>query len=69
MSSRSVFLINKWLDPIFAIGVGVWAYGLYEREHPRADGHTLQDLVRRRYGAASDQIGEVSAGKSDKRYT
>lgn len=49
MSTRSVFLINKWLDPVFALGVGIWAYGLYEREHPRQPGHTLQELVERRY--------------------
>lgn len=49
MSSRSVFLINKWLDPVFSLGVGIWAYGLYEREHPRETGHTLRELVQRRY--------------------
>lgn len=49
MSTRSVFLISKWLDPIFALGVGIWAYGLYEREHPRPEGHKLQELIQRRY--------------------
>ncbi|ORY86810.1 hypothetical protein BCR37DRAFT_390549 [Protomyces lactucae-debilis] len=47
----STYLISRALDPLFALGVGIWAYGLYEREHPRRPNHALHELLVRRYPA------------------
>ena len=47
----SAYLISRWIDPLFALGVGVWAYSLYEREHAdeRKPGHKLHELVLKRW--------------------
>ncbi|VUG17402.1 NCE101 [Brettanomyces bruxellensis] len=42
-------LISKWMDPIFAISMGVAAYYLYERRVGREPGHTLNELIARKY--------------------
>ncbi|KAK9245677.1 hypothetical protein V1506DRAFT_537629 [Lipomyces tetrasporus] len=46
---RYPYLLSKTLDPIFGIGVGVAAFYLYERREGREEGHTLNELVKRRY--------------------
>jgi hypothetical protein len=45
----STYLISRAADPFFALGVGIWAYALYEREHPRRPQHALHELLVRRY--------------------
>ncbi|KAK9234128.1 hypothetical protein V1525DRAFT_367439 [Lipomyces kononenkoae] len=46
---RYPYLISKTIDPIFGIAVGVSAFYLYERREGRKEGHTLNELVMRRY--------------------
>lgn len=61
----SVYLISRWIDPFFAAGVGVWAYTLYEREHPdeRRAGHRLHELVAKRWKAYQASPAPTSVGK------
>ncbi|KAK9449146.1 uncharacterized protein V1518DRAFT_417271 [Limtongia smithiae] len=46
---RYPYLLSRTLDPIFGLFVGVAAFYLYERRAGREDGHTLNELVARRY--------------------
>lgn len=42
-------LQSRWMDPIFAISMGVAAYYLYEQRVGRKPGHTLNELIARKY--------------------
>ncbi|CUS25105.1 LAQU0S27e00210g1_1 [Lachancea quebecensis] len=50
------YLLGKFLDPIFAIGVGTMSYYSYERKVGRPEGHSLNELIKKRWG-------RVRAGK------
>ncbi|EDK45586.1 conserved hypothetical protein [Lodderomyces elongisporus NRRL YB-4239] len=43
------YLISRWADPIFGIGMGVASYYLYERRVGRPEGHSLNELVLKRF--------------------
>ncbi|KAB8283202.1 hypothetical protein B0I72DRAFT_142157 [Yarrowia lipolytica] len=43
------YLLSKWLDPLFAVTIGVLAYGVFEQRHGRQEGHRLIDLVQRKW--------------------
>lgn len=40
---------NRSLDPVLAIASGIWAYSLYESRLQRPAGHSLQELIVRKY--------------------
>lgn len=42
-------ILTRTLDPIFAIAVGTTAYYTHERKIGRKEGHTLNELVSKRY--------------------
>lgn len=43
------YLILRVADPLIAVGVGVAAYYLHERRAGRPEGHTLNELLARRW--------------------
>ncbi|KAL8280383.1 hypothetical protein RQP46_007300 [Phenoliferia psychrophenolica] len=48
-----VYLVSKAFDPILGVITGVWAYGLYERRANRPKGHTLPELLQRKWAQRS----------------
>ncbi|ODQ80308.1 hypothetical protein BABINDRAFT_7758 [Babjeviella inositovora NRRL Y-12698] len=49
MSVQAPYLLSKWLDPVFSIAVGAAAYYSYEKRVGRKEGHTLNELVMKRF--------------------
>ncbi|VEU20492.1 DEKNAAC101249 [Brettanomyces naardenensis] len=43
------YLISKWLDPLFGISIGVAAYYAYEKRAGREAGHSLEELLSRKW--------------------
>jgi hypothetical protein len=43
------YLVSKWADPILAISMGVAAYYLYEKRVQREPGHTLNELIYKKF--------------------
>lgn len=43
------YLISKWMDPVFAVAIGVASYYTFEKRSGRPAGHTLNELVQRKY--------------------
>ncbi|KAK9463418.1 uncharacterized protein V1516DRAFT_667711 [Lipomyces oligophaga] len=48
-SLKYPYLLSKTLDPIFGIFVGTASFYVYERRQGREKGHTLLELIQRRY--------------------
>ncbi|KTW29567.1 uncharacterized protein T551_02183 [Pneumocystis jirovecii RU7] len=46
--SKNIYLISRWVDPVFAVGVGSFSYFLYERNHPRPEHCSLNELLQRK---------------------
>jgi Non-classical export protein 1 len=38
----------RWIDPLFGIGVGVFAFYLSERNQPKPPGHSFLELSQKR---------------------
>ncbi|ODV97717.1 hypothetical protein PACTADRAFT_52675 [Pachysolen tannophilus NRRL Y-2460] len=43
------YLISKYIDPLFGISVGVFSYYAYEKRVGREEGHSLNELVKKRF--------------------
>ncbi|ODV61294.1 Nce101p ASCRUDRAFT_75987 [Ascoidea rubescens DSM 1968] len=43
------YMLSRTLDPIFSIFVGVVSYYSYEARIQRPEGHTLNELIAKRY--------------------
>lgn len=43
------YLISRMADPVIAIAIGTAAYFVHERRIGREEGHTLKELVMRKY--------------------
>lgn len=43
------YLISRVADPAIAIAIGTAAYFVHERRIGRAEGHTLKEMVMRKY--------------------
>ncbi|RKP07386.1 hypothetical protein THASP1DRAFT_30795 [Thamnocephalis sphaerospora] len=48
--------ISPFGDVVFSVAVGVFAYTLYERDHPREPGFTLRELAGRWMSARSASL-------------
>lgn len=48
------YLLGKWVDPIVGLSIGVAAYYLQEKRVQRPHGHTLNELLIRRFGKVTD---------------
>lgn len=44
------YLISRFADPVIAVSIGVAAYYVHERRVGRAEGHSLNELLRNKYG-------------------
>lgn len=44
------YLISRLADPVIALSIGAAAYYVHERRVGRAEGHTLNELLRKKYG-------------------
>lgn len=44
-----VYLVSKSLDPVLGVVSGLWAYQLYESRLERPAGHTLPELLKRKW--------------------
>lgn len=44
------YLISRFADPVIAISVGISAYFLHESRVGRPEGHTLSELLKKKYG-------------------
>lgn len=44
------YLISRFADPVIAISIGISAYYLHERRVGRAEGHSLNELLSKKYG-------------------
>ncbi|KAH3899760.1 uncharacterized protein SCODWIG_00444 [Saccharomycodes ludwigii] len=58
MVQPAPYLLGRFLDPIFAIGVGTLSYIQYERNTHREPGHTLYDLLQKKFFATKEQTQE-----------
>ncbi|SCU99446.1 LAME_0G03202g1_1 [Lachancea meyersii CBS 8951] len=56
MVQPNPYLLGRFLDPVFALAVGTVSYYAHERKVGRAEGHSLNELVRKR-------LERVRAGK------
>lgn len=45
------YLISRTLDPLFGVAMGVALYYLYEQRAERPQGHTLLELLKKKYGS------------------
>ncbi|CUM68297.1 uncharacterized protein PRCAT00006019001 [Priceomyces carsonii] len=43
------YLISRVADPIFAISIGIASYYSHEQRVQRPEGHSLSDLIIRKY--------------------
>ncbi|KAK9474422.1 uncharacterized protein V1510DRAFT_412188 [Dipodascopsis tothii] len=62
---RYPFLISRTLDPLFGIFVGSMAFYTYERREGRQDGHTLNELVARRWAAETGRWSEAKPAPTE----
>lgn len=46
------YLISRVADPLIAIAIGTAAYFVHEKRIGREEGHTLKELVLRKYKKA-----------------
>ena len=49
-SSLLIHSLHRSFDPLLGVLTGFFAYHLYETRLGRPEGHTLPDLVRRKWG-------------------
>ena len=43
------YLISRFADPVIAVSIGVAAYYVYEARVGRREGHSLNDLIAKRW--------------------
>ena len=43
------YLISRWVDPVVSVAIGVAAYYLHERRIGRPEGHSLNELLAKKY--------------------
>lgn len=44
-------LLSRYIDPLFGVAVGILSFYSYEQRVGREDGHTLKDLVSKKFSA------------------
>ncbi|OBA21838.1 hypothetical protein METBIDRAFT_40288 [Metschnikowia bicuspidata var. bicuspidata NRRL YB-4993] len=49
------YLISRVADPVIAVSIGVAAYYMFEARVGRREGHTLNELVSKRWARRSEQ--------------
>ncbi|SCW03118.1 LAFE_0G03334g1_1 [Lachancea fermentati] len=49
MVKANPFLIGRFLDPLFAVAVGVMSYYSFEKKVGRPEGHSLNELIAKRW--------------------
>ncbi|CCE64756.1 hypothetical protein TPHA_0I02550 [Tetrapisispora phaffii CBS 4417] len=50
MVQKAPYLFGKFLDPFCALIVGSLSYAVYEKQNGREEGHSLSQLLMKRYG-------------------
>ncbi|SCV03277.1 LANO_0G03180g1_1 [Lachancea nothofagi CBS 11611] len=61
MVKPNPYLLGRYLDPLFAICVGTVSYFSYERKAGREEGHSLKQLLSKRFERirAGKQSGHI----------
>ncbi|SCV00812.1 LAMI_0G07448g1_1 [Lachancea mirantina] len=49
MVQPNPYILGRFLDPLFAFAVGTISYYSYERKVGREPGHTLNELISKRW--------------------
>lgn len=47
--NQAPYLLGKIADPLFAIAIGTLSYYSYERKVGRPEGHSLNELISKRF--------------------
>nr|CCA89257.1 protein involved in non-classical protein export pathway [Kluyveromyces marxianus]CCA89269.1 protein involved in non-classical protein export pathway [Kluyveromyces marxianus] len=59
MTTSAPYLLGRFLDPLFAICVGAMSYYSYEQKVQRPAGHTLDELIRKKYDRLKNKKTEL----------
>ncbi|KAG5518887.1 hypothetical protein PMAC_002418 [Pneumocystis sp. 'macacae'] len=55
---KSKVMFFRWVDFVFAMSIGVFSYFLYEKNHPRPEHCSLNELLQRRKYSRSSIVEE-----------
>nr|CAQ43561.1 Non-classical export protein 1 [Zygosaccharomyces rouxii] len=47
--NQAPYLLGRIADPLFAIAIGTLSYYSYERKVARPEGHSLNELISKRF--------------------